>query len=91
MKTYSIRELRDHLSEAVEESQRSAIVLLKHGKPIAVIRGVEGYTLDDLITANDRELWEQVRKARRQISKGKFRTSKELRAELGLTPKRKPR
>jgi antitoxin (DNA-binding transcriptional repressor) of toxin-antitoxin stability system len=36
MKTYGIRELRDHLSEAVEESQRSAIVLLKHGKPIAV-------------------------------------------------------
>jgi prevent-host-death family protein len=49
MKTVGLREARDALSDCVDASQRDSVLIMRHGKPAAVIVGVEGEELDEVL------------------------------------------
>lgn len=48
MKYISVKEMKAHFSEHIASSQLSPIVITNHGKPVAVLIGIEGMTLEEL-------------------------------------------
>jgi antitoxin (DNA-binding transcriptional repressor) of toxin-antitoxin stability system len=65
MKFVGVREAQAGLSAFVEESQRERIVLTRHGQPVAILTGVEGKDLEDVLLAQDpgfRQLIEERRR-----------------------------
>jgi len=87
MKIRALRDVKENLAEVVRESQGERIVLTRHGRPAAILIGVEGERLEDLLTANDPAFWEMIRARRQQptVSLG------QVRREIGLDRKPRPR
>jgi prevent-host-death family protein len=88
MKVINIREARAGLSELVDEAQKEPVCLTRHGKPVAILTGVEGADLGTVILENSHEFWEELERRRRS---GKPRkTIEQVRAELagGRRPSR---
>ena len=44
----SLREAKARLSEAIDSSQKAYVLVTRHGRPAAVIVGVEGSELTDV-------------------------------------------
>ena len=55
MKTAGLREVKDSLSAFVDDAQTQGIVILRHGKPAAVLVGVEGKDLEEAFLLCDEE------------------------------------
>lgn len=53
MRFVGVREAQAQLSGLVEESQKERIVLTRHGQPVAVLTGVEGKDLEEVLLAQD--------------------------------------
>ena len=70
MKFVPVHEAKASLSNCLEECQREHIVITKHGKLCAVLTGVEGYDLDDLLTAGSPEFWRMIEDRRRKPGRG---------------------
>jgi prevent-host-death family protein len=87
MKVINIREARQGLSELIEEAQREPVCLTRHGKPVAVLTGVEGADLSTIILENSREFWEEL--DRRRKSRTPRKSIERVRAELGVTRRRR--
>jgi prevent-host-death family protein len=47
-RTMSLREAKARLSEAIDSSQGAYVLVTRHGRPAAVIIGVEGSELPDI-------------------------------------------
>jgi prevent-host-death family protein len=75
MKTVGLRDARDALSEYVDASQRDSVVIMRHGKPAAVIVGVEGEEMEEVLVqfslAAKRLL--EVRRAQPRTSLAEFK------------------
>jgi antitoxin (DNA-binding transcriptional repressor) of toxin-antitoxin stability system len=50
MKCVGVREARDHWADYLEHSQGESVLVMRHGKPLAVINGVAGRELDEVIS-----------------------------------------
>jgi len=50
MKTVGIREAKACLSECVARAQQEDVVLMRHGKPVAILHGVDGRSLESLLS-----------------------------------------
>jgi len=81
MKVVAVREAKASLSEYIEEAQRERVLITKHGKPAALVIGVEGETLEDLLTMGNPRFWEMIEDRRRE--KGSS-TLAEVRAHYGI-------
>jgi len=46
----ALREVKTRLSEAVDSSQGSYVLVTRHGRPVAVLVGVEGIDLTEVAT-----------------------------------------
>lgn len=68
MKIVGIRQAKQKFSRVVEVSQGETVIVTNHGKPVAVIRGVEGQDMEDVMTANDPEFWKMIAKRRKEPS-----------------------
>lgn len=66
MKTKPLREVKQQLSEYVTESQKESILITRHGKPSALIHGVEGHDFEDVIYMTDPVFWRMIHKRRQQ-------------------------
>ena len=67
MKFVGVREAQAQLSGLVERSQKERIVLTRHGQPIAILTGVKGKDLEEVLLAQDpgfRKLIEERRRYR---------------------------
>jgi prevent-host-death family protein len=53
MKLVDIGEAQAGLSSLVEQSQKERIILTRHGKPVAMLLGIKGRDLEDLLLAQD--------------------------------------
>jgi len=53
MKTVALREAKQSLSGFVAHAQRERVLITKHGKPAALVIGVEGQDLEDVLLAQD--------------------------------------
>lgn len=66
MKTVSVRDLQKKVKECVEESQIDRVVITKHGKPTAVLVGVEGDDWEDVVLQTDPTFWKLIRSRREE-------------------------
>jgi prevent-host-death family protein len=85
MKTVALREAKQSLSGFVAHAQRERVLITKHGKPAAIVIGVEGQDIEDVLLRQDPEFWKLIEERRRQRSE----PLAEVRASLGLA--RRPR
>ena len=53
MRFVGVRQAQQQLSGLVQDCQTQGIVLTRHGKPVALLTGVEGYDLDEVLLAHD--------------------------------------
>ncbi len=56
MKTISVRELQKCIKECVDHSQKACVVVTRHGRPSAILIGVEGKDWEQLVTQTAPEL-----------------------------------
>jgi len=56
MKTISVRELQKCIKECVDHSQKACVVVTRHGRPSAILVGVEGKDWEHLVTHTAPEL-----------------------------------
>ena len=60
MKTISVRELQKCIKECVDHSQKACVVVTRHGRPSAMIIGVEGKDWEQLVRHTAPELAKHI-------------------------------
>jgi len=65
MKFVGVREAQAQLSGLVDRSQKERIVLTRHGQPIAVLTGVKGKDLEEVLLLQDPEFRALIGERRR--------------------------
>ncbi len=88
MKVVALAKAKNELSAYVEEAQRGRVLVTRHGRPAALIIGVEGEEFEDLMTRSDPEFWQMIETRR---STSKTISASEMRKRLGLAKKRHKR
>jgi prevent-host-death family protein len=68
MKTVGIREAKALLSAYVARSQKERVLIMRRGTPVAVLTGIEGKDLEDVVLENDPSFWKMIHDSRRQRS-----------------------
>ena len=81
MKIVAVREAKASLSEYIAKAQRDRVLITKHGKPAALVIGVEGEDLEDLLTMSNPRFWEMIEDRR---VKNVSATLAEVRARYGV-------
>jgi prevent-host-death family protein len=66
MKFISARDAKTHLAATLRDCQESRVVITRHGKPVAMLLGCEGYDLEDLWWATNERFWKDIEQSRRQ-------------------------
>jgi prevent-host-death family protein len=66
MKTVTVRDLQKRVKECVDGAQEDRLVITRHGKPAAVMVGVEGEDWDTVVLQTDAEFWKLIRARRKQ-------------------------
>lgn len=66
MKVIGIRQLREATTEYIAESQDDRVIITRHGKPVAVLTGVEGADLEDVLTGSDPEIAARIQRQRKR-------------------------
>jgi prevent-host-death family protein len=60
MKIVNLRDAKATLSSVIDEAQQERVLITRHGKPTALIIGVEGEDLEDLLTRTDPSFWRMI-------------------------------
>lgn len=81
MKLIGLKEAKTNLSAFVDKSQHERILITRRGKPAAVVIGVEGQDLEQVLLAGDAEFWKMIQQ-RRQSSA--TLTSGDIRRSFGI-------
>jgi len=79
MKVINIRDLQKKLKETVEAAQQQGVVVTRHGKPAAVLLGVEGLDWERVMLQLDPDFWEMIEARRRD---GRSSSLEEVRKRL---------
>ena len=66
MKTVTVRELQKRVKACVDDAQRDRVIVTRHGKPAAVLVGVQGEDWDAVVVQTDPKFWRLIRARRRQ-------------------------
>lgn len=66
MKTVTVRDLQKSVKECVDQAQEDRLVITRHGKPAAVLVGVEGEDWEDVVLQTDPAFWKLIRARRKQ-------------------------
>jgi prevent-host-death family protein len=88
MKVVALREAKASLSGYIKSAQEDRVLITKHGKPAALVIGVEGEALEDLLTMGNPRFWELIESRRRP---GRTLNLDEVRRRLGVSKKKKRR
>lgn len=68
MKTVSLREAKQQLSNYVARAQKDKILITKHGRPAAIVWGVEGHDFEDVIYMTNPDFWKMIHSRRKSHS-----------------------
>ena len=66
MKLVGLREAKQGLNALVAHAQRERVLLTRHGRPVALLIGVEGQDLETIMLAADARFWSWVEARRRE-------------------------
>ncbi len=64
MRVVPLREAKASLSRYVQQSQKDRVLITKHGRPAALVVGVEGEDLEDLLTVENPVFWDMIEQRR---------------------------
>lgn len=64
MRTVALREAKQQLSDYISQSQKDHVLITKHGRPSAIIRGVEGRDFEDVMYMTNPSFWHMIRRRR---------------------------
>ena len=78
MKAVNARDLQKKIKECVDMSQRDQVVITRHGKPAAVMVGVEGKDWEDVVLQTSSSFWKLIEERRKEPTM----SMKELRTRL---------
>jgi prevent-host-death family protein len=78
MKTVNARDLQKKIKECVDMSQHDQLVITRRGKPAAVMVGVEGKDLEDVVLQASSTFWKFIEERRKEPTM----SMKELRTRL---------
>jgi len=86
MKTVTVRDLQKSVRECVDIAQDDRVVITRHGRPTAVLVGIEGEEWEDVVLQTSASFWRLIKRRRQEptISIG------EMKAKFAK-PKRKRR
>lgn len=84
MKIVALREAKQSLSGFVAHAQRERVLITKHGKPAALVIGVEGQDIEDVLLSQDPDFWKRVEARRQQPTL----SLTDVRARLGIAAQR---
>jgi len=88
MKVVALREAKQSLSGCVDDAQRDRVLITRHGKPAALVIGVEGQDFEDVLLTSNPRFWQMIEARRKQPTL----SLAEVRARLGKkSPKRRAR
>ncbi len=88
MKVVALGKAKNELSACIDEAQKDRILITRHGRPAAIIVGVQGEEFEDLMTRSDPEFWRMI-EARRKGSS--TISAEEMRRRLGARRRTKRR
>ncbi len=83
MKTIPVRDLQKKIKECVDQAQLDRVVITRHGKPAAMLVGVEGEEWEDVVLQTDPAFWKLIRARRKQPTL----SLDELKRRLDIKPK----
>ena len=86
MKNVAAKELKANLDAVLSSAQEERILISRHGKPCAVLVGIEDYDTEDLRLASSADFWQMIRSRR---TSGKSIPLSEVEARLA-SANRKP-
>jgi prevent-host-death family protein len=66
MKTVTVRELQKKIRECVDAAQTDRIVITRHGRPAAIVIGVQGYDWEDVVLQTSPAFWKMIEARRKQ-------------------------
>lgn len=66
MKTVTVRELQKKIRACVDAAQRDRIVITRHGRPAAVVIGVQGYDWEDVLLQTSPAFWKMIETRRKE-------------------------
>ncbi len=66
MKTVTVRDLQKKVKECVDDAQQDRVVITRHGKPAAVLVGVEDQDWETVVLQTDPTFWKLIRARRKQ-------------------------
>lgn len=66
MKIVAIREAKARLSGYCALAQDRRVLITRHGKPLALVIGVEGQDVEDVLRASDPAFWRLIERRRTQ-------------------------
>ena len=87
MKVVALREAKQRLSGCVVRAQRERVLITKQGRPAALMIGVEGHDLEDVLLMQNPRFWKLI-EARRSEPTVPIH---EVRRRLGLSRPRRRR
>lgn len=64
MKLIGLKEAKARLSEFVEEAQRDRILITRRGRPAALVIGVEGQDIEQIVLRSDSQFWKMIEERR---------------------------
>lgn len=66
MKTINVRDLQKKIRRCIEIAQKDRVVVTRHGKPVALVTGLDGYDWEDLYWATNASFWKMIEKRRKE-------------------------
>jgi prevent-host-death family protein len=64
VKLIGVRQVQAELGELLARSQKERVLITRHGKPVALVTGVEKLDLEDIVLLQDRDFWELIEERR---------------------------
>lgn len=90
MKLVGLKQAKASLSEFVDAAQHDRILITRRGQLAALVIGVEGQDIEQVVLGCDPEFWKMIESRRRQT--GPTLTSEDVRRSFGAeTAGRRPR
>ena len=85
MKVVAVREAKQHLSGCIDTAQTERVLITRRGKPAALVIGVQGQDLEEVLLMQNPRFGELIERRRKQPTV----TLADVRRRFGLPSKRK--
>jgi len=70
MKVVTVRQARSELSDVIAQAQKKPVFVTNHGRPVAMVLGIEGKDLETVLLENDPSFWRELDRRTRDDGPG---------------------